>query len=284
MDLRHPPAEVAVDAALVRGLLGSQHPDLLRGEVTFVAEGWDNFIYRVGSEYAVRLPRRRVAVDLLLNEQRWLPSIEARLPIAVPAPLAVGEPSEHFPWSWSVVRWIDGTTVEARSLSRADAELIASVLRVLHEPAPRDAPRNQFRGVLLQSRREAVEERMARLDLGELLPLWSASLGAEPCSESVWLHGDLHPKNVLMRDGALVGIIDWGDMSAGDPATDLACAWTLFEAGARSAFRRAYAPTLTEWTRARGWAVHFGAAMLDSGEPSHEEIGRRVLERVAAEP
>lgn len=271
-----------MDAALARELLASQHPHLLTGHPRLFGEGWDNFIFRVGHEYLLRIPRREVGVALLRNEQRWLREVAADLGISVPVPVAVGVPSELFPWPWSVVEWIEGTTAEPGPLSAREGERLGQILRRLHRPAPADAPTNPYRGGALATRASVVEERLERLGLRALLPLWEEARAAPPAEAVVWLHGDLHPRNVLVRDGALVGLIDWGDMTGGDAATDLACAWTLFDADGRDAFARAYRPTPAEWTRARGWALHFGSALVDSGEPAHVAMGRRVLERSGA--
>lgn len=280
MDSRHPPAEVRVDADLARSLLESQHPGFSSDELVLVDEGWDNVTFRLGPDHAVRIPRREAAVPLVLNEQRWLPVLAPWLDLAVPVPVGIGVPSPHFPWPWSVVPWIPGTTVEDVRLSADDARRLAHALRSLHRVAPSDAPANPFRGVPLGARREAVEERFGRLQLAELEPLWRQALDAAPAETAVWLHGDLHPRNVLARDGTLAGLIDWGDMTAGDAATDLACAWTLFDADARRVFLETYEPSAAETARAAGWAVHFGSALLDSGEPRHEPIGRTIVERL----
>jgi aminoglycoside phosphotransferase (APT) family kinase protein len=280
VDLRHPPAEVHVDVDLAAALVAAQHPHFMTGPVSLVDEGWDNFTYRVGSEYAVRIPRRRVAVDLLLNEQKWLPVVAPWLPVAVPLPVGLGVPSDLFPWPWSVVVWIPGTTAEDAPLAPEQATHFADTLRALHRTAPDDAPFNPFRGVPLETRRDVVEERLARLDLRDLAVLWRRALEAAPAEDAVWLHGDLHPRNVLVRDGALAGVIDWGDMTAGDVATDLACAWMLFDARGRAAFWDAYAPTEQERLRAMGWAVNFASALVDSGEPRHVRMGHFILHQL----
>lgn len=283
MNVRRPPAEVTVDSDLARRLLESQHPGFLSGDVSLSGEGWDNFVFRVGERHALRIPRREVGVGLLENEQRWLPEVAARVLVRVPAPVAVGVPSTLFRWPWSVVEWIPGTTAEGWTPSTADAERLATTLRALHEPAPPGAPTNPYRGVPMEERRVVVQERLPRLGLEGVTPLWRRALAAPPAETRVWLHGDLHPKNVLIREGALSGLIDWGDMTGGDPATDLACMWTLLDTEARVVFARTYAPSEAERCRAIGWAVHFASAMLDSGEPEHVRMGRVTLERLADE-
>lgn len=282
VDARHPQAEVAIDDDLVRRLLEAQHPGFLSDALVLVDEGWDNVTYRVGADHAVRLPRREVAVQLIRNEQRWLPTIGPWVGLAVPTPVAIGAPSGDFPWPWSIVEWIAGTPAEAGSLSPDDAEALATGLRSLHRPAPPEAPSNPFRGVPLRDRREVVEARLERLGLAELSRLWSRALEVDGAAGRVWLHGDLHPRNLLVHEGRLVGLIDWGDMSGGDAATDLACAWMLFDSEGREAFLEAYGPSREQRARAIGWAVNFASALVDSAEPRHEAIGRVILEQLAS--
>jgi len=278
-----PPAEVRVDARLVSRLLESQHPDLAGPTPVLVDEGWDNFTFRLGPDLAMRIPRREAAVPLLLHEQRWLPVLARRIALAVPEPVAVGAPSELFPWPWSVVRWIEGESADLHALGIEDAERLAASLRALHVAADVDAPTSPVRGVPLAARDDVVSERLARLGRPALAAEWRRALEAPAATEAVWLHGDLHPRNVLVRDAALVALLDWGDMCAGDAATDLACAWTLFEREGRKAFFEAYAPTNAQWGRARGWAVSFTSAMLDSGDARHVEIGEAIERRLVGE-
>lgn len=283
MDQTHPEAEVHIDAALAEALLLEQCPELLDPPVRVVDEGWDNVTFRISALHALRLPRREIAVELLRNEQKWLPELAGWIPLPVPRPVFLGEPSERFPWTWSVVDWVPGSTVEGRPLDQAAATTMADTLRALHRPAPADAPGNPFRGLPLAARREVVEARLNDLGLHQLARAWSRALDAPPSTRRVWIHGDLHPRNVLVREGRLSGIIDWGDLCAGDPATDLACAWTLFEASERDAFLTTYGASDAEIDRAAGWAVNFGSGLLASGEPRHVPMGWDIVRRLSNE-
>jgi aminoglycoside phosphotransferase (APT) family kinase protein len=127
-----------------------------------------------------------------------------------------------------------------------------------------------------------VEERLDRLGLRELVPLWRGAIVSAAASAVVWIHGDLHPRNIVTRNGALAGIIDWGDLTAGDVAADLASAWMLLDRRGRSAFWEAYQPTDDERSRALGWAVNLASAMVDSQEPNHVRIGRQIVEQLTA--
>lgn len=282
MDTRQPPPEAPIDLSLARALVLDQHPQLARRELVLVDEGWDNVTFRLGRDHALRVPRRRAAVPLLLNERRWLPLLAPRLPVAAPVPILDGAPSARLEWPWSIVRWVHGVTADTTPLRDDQEPVLARALRALHRSAPADAPANPFRGVPLSERREAVEERLERLHLTALRGPWARALDAPPARERVWLHGDLHPRNVVVRDGRLAGIIDWGDLCAGDPATDLACAWMLFDRASRHAFLEAYAPSEEVEARAAGWAVFFTSALLDTGEPRHVRIGEAALGRLAA--
>ncbi len=282
MTPRVPPAEVRIDERLVRALLAEQHPGLAGEPLTLLGEGWDNVTWRLGRARAVRLPRRAAAVPSVRNELRWLPELAERLPVAVPRPVASGTPSALFPWPWSVVAWLPGVTADREALRPDQAPRLAEALRALHRPAPPEAPENPWRGVPLAARRETVEARLGDPDLAPLEGIWRAALEAAQPAGRRWVHGDLHPRNVLVRAGELAGILDWGDLTAGDAALDLACGWMLFEPRAREAFLEAYGATEEERARAAGWATFFATVLIESGEPAHARIGRRAVRELVA--
>lgn len=285
MPTPHP--DLAVDAALVHRLLAEQHPDLAGLPLRLVANGWDNLILRLGEELVVRVPRREAAAHLVRHEQEVLPRIAPSLPVAVPLPVRIGTPSAAFPWHWSVLPWFDGTVAADAGL-RDDIGLagaLADFVRALHVPAPGDAPANPVRGVPLADRDGAVRERLASGRLPNataLAAVWADALDAAPWpGPPVWLHGDLHPANLLVRDGRLVAVLDFGDVTAGDPATDVATAWLTLDEGPREVFRGALAPDPATWRRARGWAVCMASAMAENAEPDSviHRIGNAALEQ-----
>ncbi len=289
-----PAAEVHIDEPLVRALLADQHPDLAAGELTLVANGWDNVLWRLGPDLVVRLPRRQGAADLVLHEQRWLPGLARGLPLPVPVPVHVGRPGAGFPWSWSICAWVAGERASSVTLAdpQAEAVRLGSFLRALHVPAPPDAPANPYRGRPLADRSEPTQQRLAALadviDRPALTAAWEAALAVEAyAGPPLWLHGDLHPANILAGDGRIVAVIDFGDITAGDPATDLAVAWMLLPAAAGSAFRSA-AGTSDDatWRRARGWALSLALAYIASSadNPAMAAIGHHTLHQVLADP
>jgi aminoglycoside phosphotransferase (APT) family kinase protein len=284
-------AEFALDRGFVAGLLADQHPDLAHLPLEEVDAGWDNALFRLGDRLAVRLPRRAAAAPLTAHEQAWLPRIADRLTLPIPAPYRIGIPGRGYPWRWSVVPWLGGGAADQHPPLATQARPFAAFLRSLHVPAPADAPQNPMRGVPLQARADAVEARMRRragatdLITPQVMDTWQAALHAPLDAPPTWLHGDLHPRNVLVEDGAITAIIDWGDITAGDCATDLAAIWMLFaDAAARRAALAAYPHSEATLRRAQGWAVFFGVVLLDTGlvdNPRHARIGEQTLRRVA---
>jgi aminoglycoside phosphotransferase (APT) family kinase protein len=296
---RMPAADVEVSADLVRRLLADQHPDLARLPVEFLANGWDNELYRVGDGLLARLPRRALGAEIIKNEQRWLPGLAPRLPLPVPYPERTGVPAHGYPYSWSVVPYLPGVpAAQASSFDRAGAAAaIGGFLGALHVPAPADAPANPFRGVPLAGRAGSFAANLALLtgQAGQVhvgrdavLRVWDAALAAPGYDgPPVWLHGDLHPANILVNDGQVSGVIDFGDITAGDPASDLSVAWMLLPPGCHDSFWSAYqaadgrpGDALRTW--ARGWALNLAIALLAHSEdnPVLLEVGRRTLSTV----
>lgn len=286
-----PPAEAMVDETLVRALLAGQHPQYAHLPARYLGEGWDNFTFRLGDDLAVRLPRRKASVDLLLNEQRWLPALAPRLPIPVSSPVATGAPGPRFPWPWSVVPWIEGAPADIDLPDARQGEMLAAFLGALHERAPEEAPGNPVRGIRLAAREERISVVIKRLkETSDVVTpgverAWADALRADPFIDRVWLHGDLHARNVLSRQGRLVGVIDWGDMCGGDAATDLVSVWTLLDhRPARAAAIRDYSPSASLLARAMGWAVLFGVTLYDQlrhDDPRHAAGALACLRRIA---
>lgn len=285
-----PSAEVKIDDLLVLQLLNEQHPDL-NNSIQFVNEGWDNAIFRLGDRLAVRLPRRAIAASLLKKEQHWLPQLAKQLPIAVPVPHRIGLPTSYYPWHWSIIPWLLGQTADKIQLSSVHAHQLALFLKALHISAPDNAPKNPFRGVPLVQRATMLNERMQRLEAqtAMLTPtirsLWQQAVEAPIDLEPTWIHGDLHPRNILVDKDGITGVIDWGDLAVGDKATDLAAFWCFREPFLRQQALNTYGE-VSEATlaRAKGWAILFGIILLDSGLVDHSHnaaIGQKILQCVA---
>ena len=280
-----PRAEVDIDASLVRRLLREQHPDLADRALTQIGEGWDNTLFRLGSDLVVRLPRRAVAAVLVEHEQRWLPMLSGTLALPIPLPIRVGIAGCGYPWPWSVMPWFAGESALTQPpLDRSSAAAdVGAFLRTLHRPAPGDVPANPWR-TSLESRTSTMIERLQRIDgivdRAAVVALWDRVLSTRPwAGPPLWIHADLHPGNLVVNDRRVSAVIDFGDLTSGDPATDLSVAWMLFPPVLRPSFREAARDTFSAidddtWMRARGWALTLGVAYLAY---SHDDEAMGVL-------
>ena len=284
---------------LVRELVREQHPDLAGLPIRGVDGGWGNQMWRLGDELAVRMQRMDTSSDAQLKERRWLPALAARLPLPIPVPVRAGAPSERFPKIWTVMTWVEGTPLDHGSITRGDhaADVLAGFLKALHGEAPADAPDAPDRGGHPDEHTEGCERFLRAVDLGrfaedDIRAVWEDATAA-PGWEGprVWVHGDLHPANVVVAEGTLTGVVDFGDVFAGDPALDLAAAWVLLPEGGAARFFDSYAQAdEAAVRRARGLAAMkslFLMAMgqngdrgLPGGKPHWGPAGRSALDRV----
>jgi len=272
----------------VRALLRDQFPDLADLEIVEIASGWDNAIYRLGEDLTARLPRREVAAVLVEHEQRWLPTLADRLPLPIPVPLRAGQPTLGYPWRWSICAWLPGeSALRVPAVDAAAADALGRFVGALATPAPPDAPPNPFRGVPLAQRTERLDMNLHALgdavDGTAIRALWS-ELVTTPvwAGPPLWIHGDLHPGNVLVDRGHLSAVIDFGDITGGDPAMDLSAAWMFFPPSIRPVFRAAAGGCDdATWTRARAWAIAFGIACLANSADREEfsALGRHTMEQ-----
>jgi aminoglycoside phosphotransferase (APT) family kinase protein len=188
-----------------------------------------------------------------------------------------------------------GTAADLHPPRGDQALQLAAFFDALHVEAPTGAPRNVYRGVPLANRADAFEDRMRRLERAgvaidpALRRLWDEALAAPIDIAPTWIHGDFHARNVLTEGGAISGIIDWGDIAAGDRATDLAAIWMLFDdpADRLAAMQACESVSGATWARAKGWALLFGVLLLATGlvdHPRHAAIGERTLRRVLEGP
>ncbi|WP_406242851.1 aminoglycoside phosphotransferase family protein [Streptomyces anulatus] len=259
-----------IDTALVRSLVDRQFPqwaDLPLGLLD--PAGSDHVIYRLGDELSVRLPRHDGADGQARKEYEWLPRLAPHVPLAIPVPVAVGEPAFGYPWPWAVSRWLDGevATVEMLADSSQAAVELAEFLTALQRFAPGaiaagDAGKDLTAWPLADrdsATRAAIEKAGGAFDAVAMTELWGAALNAPGWSgPPVWFHGDLHTGNLLTLNGRLSAVIDFGELGIGDPACDLTIAFTLMSARSRDAFRAALGVDDAAWLRGRGWALATG--------------------------
>lgn len=288
-----------IDRPMVRRLLRSQLPAewaaLAEAPLQLLGQGWDNLLYRLGEDHVVRLPLRRAAAELAQHEISWVEAASAPLRgrgLAVPIPVFVGDPGRLLPWVWTIVPFLPGEDLSVLPIGERDGvvEPLARALVALHRAAPREAPRNPYRGVSLADRALAIRDRWPSVtawlgpDHAEVIrAAWDRSLRAPAWpGPPLWTHGDLHPRNILQDHGRLVGLIDFGDVAAGDPAVDLAVAWLALDEGQRERFwavvrdEGSYDEAVQD--RAIGWAVVIYTAMV--ADPVTRRIAGPLLEDI----
>ncbi len=258
------PDEIETDIALVRRLLAGQLPQWADLPIAAVGSyGTDHDIYHLGDHLAVRLPRIRWATQQAAKEAEWLPRLAPHLPLGVPVPVAMAGPAEGYPFDWSVYEWLPGEDASSgiADLSQAAADLAAFV-RALRRVETAGAPRRppHARGGPLPEADEHVRRSIAelgdRIDGAASLRSWQESLDAPAWDgPEVWVHGDLLPGNLLVVDGRLSAVIDFGGLNVGDPACDLQPAWNVFAGGSRERFRAELDVDEAMWLRGRGWAL-----------------------------
>lgn len=262
--------EIHVDEGLVRRLLAQQFPKVASATLTPVEPwGTDHAIWRLGDDLVVRLPRIHWASDQVELEDRWLPFFASRLPIAVPEPVAVGQPGNGYPFRWAVHRWLPGAAAMPTSIgdSVAFALDLAHVARALRRVPSDGAPAAKNRARPLReyddATRSAIDGAGELIDADAALAVWEKALAAPPHDgPPVWVHGDLEG-NCLVRGGRLSGLVDWGSACAGDPAVDVQVIWSsLFTDGSRRAFLRELEVDDATITRSRGAAINQACAAL----------------------
>ena len=294
MDSRFDPE--TIDAALVRRLVAAQFPQWAALTVRPVAHGgWDNRTFHLGEEMTVRLPSAARYVAQVEKEQLWLPRLAAGLPLPIPAPLGMGAPDENYPWPWSVYGWIEGETATVAPIfdRRRFAADLAGFLDALHRVdttgGPEAGPHSFFRGGPLATydaeTRRAIAALDGRIDANAATEVWEAALNATWRGPPVWVHGDVAAGNLLVRDGRLSAAIDFGCCAVGDPACDLAIAWTFLEGDAREAFRGALPLDGATWARGRGWTLWKALIVLAalSANPMDAEKSPRIIDDLVAE-
>ena len=262
--------EIDIDASLVSRLVATQFPQWAELPLQRVEPaGTDNAIYRLGEDMSVRLPRIDWAVAQPLKEHEWLPRLAPHLSLAIPMPLALGEPDEGYPWRWSVCTWLQGDIATPEHLGDP-REVADDLARFMHELRAIDvdgAPPPDGRGEPLATRDEAMRASAAKLgdaiDTHWVQGEWEAALGAPPWSgPPVWIHGDLDARNLLATDGRLSGVLDFGALAVGDPAADVMVAWKMFGGDARAYYRSTLDVDEATWSRARGWVLSQAVMIL----------------------
>lgn len=281
-----------INADLVASLVADQFPQWEALPIASVAQsGWDNRTFRLGSDKLVRLPSAAHYAPAIQTEQAWLPKLAPNLPVAIPKLLGKGKPTDRYPWRWSICDWIEGEHPIRKEANKVLAAQVASFLKALHKIPSSGGPpagdRNFHRGGDLSHYNDQTRAAIARLtdqtQRDAATQVWEEALVSVWGHDPVWVHGDFAAGNLLVQDGNLTGVIDFGQLAVGDPACDLTIAWTLFPSSERSSFRDAIGLGADTWARARGWAIWKALIHLSgiaSGPQHLVEDAHRVLSAV----
>ena len=285
--------EAEIDVALVRRLVTAQFPRLAGLQVREVSStGTVNAIYRLGDQLYARLPRLPRYVASLEREWRWLPVLAPGLTLRVPEPVALGQPTAEYPFTWMIYRWIDGHPYadqlidDERQAARDLARFVSEIRRIA---LAADAPAGGRRPLaqLDAGTRTSIAEAADVIDRAAARAAWEAALRSPAWDgRPVWIHADLLRPNLLVAGGRIRAVIDFGGAGAGDPATDVIPAWAVFGPAGRAAFREALDVDDGTWRRARGIALHQAAALIPYyavSNPAFAALGRRTVEQVIAD-
>ena len=285
-----------ITPAVAARLVAAQFPQWADLPVVPVPlDGWDNTTFRLGNEFSVRLPSGDGYVAQIEKEHRWLPILARQLPLRIPEPVALGAPGPEFPRPWSIYRWIEGdhaTVDRVANMTTFAADLVA-FLTALYAIDASDGPpsgtHNFFRGGPLDvydaQSRESIDLLAEDIDAEVATEVWDAALARTWDRPPVWVHGDVVGSNLLVAEGRLRAVIDFGCSGVGDPACDLVMAWTFFDGKSTEVFRSGFDFDDATWARGRGWALWKALNTVvreKHGDADANAAARRVGSRIGA--
>lgn len=283
-----------IDNILVHRLVNTQFPQWKDLPIAPVAHGgWDNRTFHLGKHLLVRLPSAAEYAAKVAIEQEWLPKLAPQLPLPIPTPLAMGKPTADYPWHWSIYQWIEGETAATAPITNLDdftynlAQFLSALQQIDPTGGPQPGPHNFYRGGSLQvydsQTRQALVILQHTIDVDTATKVWAAAFATSWHRSPVWVHGDVSVGNLLVKDGKLCAVIDFGGMAVGNPACDLAIAWTLFKGKSREIFRSTLKLDDDTWARGRAWTLWKAlivAAGLTETNAIESKRCRRIIEEL----
>ena len=255
-----------IDESLVKKLISTQFPEWKDLPIQKVASsGWDNKTFHLGGNMTVRLPSAAEYELQVEKEHRWLPKLGPFFSLAIPEPIAMGEPGDGYPWKWSIYRWIEGDS--AASTKIADqcrfandlAQFLAALQKIDAAEGPTPGLHSFHRGGALKvyddETRRSLEGLKGKIDTKTATEMWEEAIAIDWVRAPVWVHGDISAGNLLVKDGKLHAVIDFGQLAIGDPACDMQIAWTMFEGKSRQIFQKSLQLDIETWNRGRAWTL-----------------------------
>ncbi len=285
-----------INATLVRQLIDTQFPQWKDLPIRAVAKsGWDNRTFHLGDHMLVRMPSAADYALQVEKEQLWLPKLAPLLPFPIPAPLALGEPTQHYPWHWSIYRWLEGETAASTPITHLSdfatslGRFLTALQNIDTTNGPVAGPHSFYRGGALSiydtETRQAIDTLKDRIDTDTATNVWETALATHWDKLPVWVHGDISTGNLLVKNGQLSAVIDFGQLCIGDPACDLAIAWTLFKEDSRKAFRASLNLDTNTWARGRAWTLWKALICAAGLDPNNAETAQywRIIDEVIAD-
>lgn len=283
-----------IDAPLVRRLVATQFPKWKDLPIRSVAlSGWDNRTFHLGNDMLVRMPSAAEYEFQVEKEHKWLPKLAPYLPLPIPTPLAMGKPSNDYPWKWSIYRWLEGETAATGRIDNLVdfaanlAQFLVALQSIDSTNGPAPGLHSFYRGGSLTiydtETRKAIEALKDKIDVATAIEIWEAALATTWSKKPVWVHGDMSAGNLLVKEGRLSAVIDFGQLAVGDPACDLAIAWTLFKGKSRAVFYDNLPLDAETWARGRAWTL-WKALVVAAGftNPNNAESTKcwRIIDEV----
>lgn len=274
---------IHINVDLVRRLINEQFPEWTDLDISPVEfSGNDNRSFHLGEHMSIRLPSTKAYVSQVEKEQIWLPILSKELSLPIPTPLAKGNPSKEYPWPWSINKWLEGETLSLEGIDDHNqfAKDLGAFLLELQSIDASEGPlageHNFYRGgsiaVYDRESRDAIDNNKDTFKEKLLLEIWELALNSKWHADPVWIHGDIAPGNILVKDGKLCAVIDFGILGVGDPACDAAMAWTFFDEKSRKIFKHILKMDEETWNRARGWALWKALITYDSNKGTNKAI------------
>ncbi|MGN4422316.1 aminoglycoside phosphotransferase family protein [Bacillus cereus group sp. MYBK30-1] len=276
-----------INTELVKRLVQEQFPEWAHLEIKPVKfSGHDNRTFHLGKQMSVRLPSDAAYVPQVEKENKWLPILSKEITLPISSPIAKGNPSAEYPWPWSINKWIEGETVTKENVHNLNefatdlGSFLVELQSIDASNGPKAGAHNFYRGGLIsvydEEARVAIENNKDVFDETLLKHLWDLALRSTWERTPVWVHGDIAPGNLLIKDGKLCAVIDFGILGVGDPACDAAMAWTFFDKNSRNVFKEVLCMDEETWNRARGWALWKALITYDANRDSNEKVAEET--------
>lgn len=286
--------KIVITDALVHSLVNMQFPQWKDLPIRPVAHsGWDNRTFHLGQHMLVRMPSAREYALQVEKEQQWLPKLAPFLPLPIPMPLGLGEPANDYPWKWSVYSWIPGENASASNINNLEhfaadlAQFLIALQQIDSTNGPAPGPHSFYRGGSLTTydseTRNAITALKDKINTDAATEIWETALATQWTGSPVWVHGDISTGNLLVQNGRLSAVIDFGQLTTGDPACDLAIAWTFFKDKSRSIFESALSLDSNTWARGRAWALWKALivyAQLPGTNPLEIENSKQIIDEI----